>query len=421
MTLNKHRIAVVGLGYVGTPLLAAFATRYDVVGFDIDPGRVAELKAGRDRTEELKGEELARVAAATLSSEPAAMADCNRYIVTVPTPVTEDHEPDMTPLESACRTIGPLLQRGDTVVFESTVYPGATEEVCVPILESISGLRGGRDFWYGYSPERINPGDQERRLQNIIKVVSGCCADSLEQVAGLYGAIIPAGVHRASSVRVAEAAKVIENTQRDVNIALVNELAMLFEKLGLDTHEVLAAAGTKWNFLPFTPGLVGGHCIGVDPYYLTHKARAVGFDPQIIAAGRGVNDGMASWVAHNVLGRVTERRSRTDGARVLIMGLTFKENCPDTRNSQVFRLIAELQAAGCEVDVLDPWVDSHQGRGVRLVASPDTGIYDAVIGAVTHRQFSTLDAESIKGWGTDQCVFYDIRGVFPEGIAEARL
>jgi len=415
------RIAVIGLGYVGTPLLAAFAREFEVTGFDIDAARVSELQSGRDRTGELSEDELARMASVTLTSNASDMAGCDTYIVTVPTPVDEDHQPDLAPLEAACHSVGPLLGRGNTVVFESTVYPGATEDVCVPILEAASGLKGGEDFWYGYSPERINPGDRERRLERIVKVVSGCCAESLDFIDGLYSAIVPAGTHRAASVRVAEAAKVIENTQRDVNIALVNELAMLFDKLGLDTRDVLAAAGTKWNFLPFTPGLVGGHCIGVDPYYLAHKARAVGFDPQIINAGRGVNDGMATWVAHKVLALVAERRGSVDGARVLVMGLTFKENCPDTRNSQVFRLIADLQAAGCEVDVLDPWVDEHQGRGVRLVPEPDTGAYAAVIGAVTHRQFQDVSAETLRGWGGDDCVFYDVRGVFPEGVAEGRL
>ncbi|KAA9133066.1 nucleotide sugar dehydrogenase [Marinihelvus fidelis] len=414
MSHSLPRIAIIGLGYVGAPLMAAFARHFEVTGFDLDRGRVTELASGSDRTGELSAEELAVIGGARLGHEAAVLADCNVYIVTVPTPVTEDNEPDLSPLHAACEAIGPQLQPGDTVVFESTVYPGATEEVCVPALEQLSGLRGGSNegFWYGYSPERINPGDRTRRLESIVKVVSGCCAASLDFIDGLYSAIVPAGTHRAPSVRVAEAAKVIENTQRDVNIALVNELAMLFDRLGLDTRDVLAAAGTKWNFLPFTPGLVGGHCIGVDPYYLTHKARAVGFDPQIILAGRGVNDGMATFVASKVVGLMAERGVAADGARVLVMGLTFKENCPDTRNSQVFRLIAELQAAGCDVDVLDPWVSAEQSRGIRLVTEPAQDSYDAVIGAVAHRQFEAVSAESLIGWGRGDCVYFDIKSVF---------
>jgi UDP-N-acetyl-D-galactosamine dehydrogenase len=415
-------IAILGLGYVGTPLLAAFAARYETLGFDISEARIAELKAGRDSTEELSPDERARVKDLTLASDAQDIARANVFIVTVPTPINEDHTPDLSPLHGACRTLGPILKRGDTVIFESTVYPGATEEVCVPILEQISGLKAREDFWYGYSPERINPGDQERRLQTIVKVTSGCCGKSLAFIDGLYASIIPAGTHPASSVRVAEAAKVIENTQRDVNIALINELAMLFDKLGLDTREVLEAAGTKWNFLRFQPGLVGGHCIGVDPYYLTHKAQEVGFEPNIILAGRQVNDGMADWVAGKVRSLMLARDTPADGSRVLVLGLTFKENCPDTRNSQVFRLIANLCARGCQVDVLDPWVGEVKlPANAQLVDKPQDKTYQAVITAVAHDAFKALSAEQCRAWGDETCVYYDIKGMFDADSVDARL
>ncbi len=422
-------IAIIGLGYVGTPLLAAFAEHFEVIGFDIDESRVAELEAGRDRTGELDAAELERVGALALTADPAGLASATVFIVTVPTPVYADSTPDLSPLQGACRTLGPILKAGDTVVFESTVYPGATEEVCVPVLEQISGLKGGTDFWYGYSPERINPGDRERRLQGIVKVTAGCCDASLEFIDGLYARIVPAGTHRASSVRVAEAAKVIENTQRDVNIALVNELAMLFDRLGLDTREVLEAAGTKWNFLPFEPGLVGGHCIGVDPYYLTHKAREVGFNPHIILAGRGVNDGMADWVAGKVRGLMLEAGVEASGSRVLVLGLTFKENCPDTRNSQVFRLVRNLRSRGCEVDVWDPWVNgagqskgmTERLAGARMVDAPEAGAYHAIVSAVPHRQFRDVSAETFRGWAAEGCVYYDVKNVFDRELVDARL
>jgi UDP-N-acetyl-D-galactosamine dehydrogenase len=406
---TSPNIAIIGLGYVGTPLLAAFAADYPVTGFDIDPQRIEELCQGRDRTRELSKPELALVSGAHLTSNAEALRSCNTFIVTVPTPVGEDKAPDFGPLQQACEVIGPNLERGDTVVFESTVYPGATEEVCVPILERLSGLERSGGFWYGYSPERINPGDSDRRLQDIVKVVSGCCADSLDYIDGLYSSIIPAGTHRASTVRVAEAAKVIENTQRDVNIALINELAMLFDCLGLNTQDVLAAAGTKWNFLPFKPGLVGGHCIPVDPYYLTHKARQVGFEPNVILAGRSVNDGMADWMAKKVCSLMREKGIEPVGARVLVLGLTFKENCPDTRNSQVFRLIEELETAGCRVDILDPWVANAR----HLITSPLNGTYQAIIGAVAHDQFRGLGTETIAGWAADSCVYFSVK----QGIA----
>jgi UDP-N-acetyl-D-galactosamine dehydrogenase len=419
--MTAPTVAIIGLGYVGTPLLAAFAEAGPVIGFDVDEGRVAELKAGRDRTGELDARERERVAAMPLTADPAELAEATVYIVTVPTPVTADHTPDLRPLERASETLGPLLKAGDTVIFESTVYPGATEEVCVPILARLSGLTPKEDFWYGYSPERINPGDRERRLQGIVKVTSGCCPASAAFIDQLYAKIIPAGTHRASSVRVAEAAKVIENTQRDVNIALVNELAMLFDRLGLDTAEVLEAAGTKWNFLPFRPGLVGGHCIGVDPYYLTHKAQQVGFDPNIILAGRGVNDSMAGWVANRALAHMADRGLEPEGARALVLGLTFKENCPDTRNSQVFRLVGELQAAGCDVDVHDPWVEPEGARGLSLIDEPEDGAYDLVVLAVAHDAFRERGAPVLKGYGREGAVVYDVKGLFDAAEVAGRL
>jgi len=433
MAAPEPRIAIIGLGYVGTPLLGAFAERFDTLGFDIDTRRIDELKQGKDSTGELSASERETVQGLTLTSEPEDLAEANVYVVTVPTPILDDRTPDLAPLRAACRTLGPVLAKGDTVIFESTVYPGATEEECVPLLEQLSGLKGKEDFWYGYSPERINPGDTERRLQSIVKVTSGCCDASLDFIDGLYAAIVPAGTHRASSVRVAEAAKVIENTQRDVNIALVNELAMLFDRLGLDTKEVLDAAGTKWNFLPFQPGLVGGHCIGVDPYYLTHKARAVGFDPNIILAGRGVNDAMADWVAGKVRKLMLAAGMEADGSRVLVLGLTFKENCPDTRNSQVFKLVRHLRARGCAVDVWDPWVartpegaavsvtDQAALAGARLVEAPEAGAYDAVVTAVAHDEFRALPAETFRSWGRGDCVYYDIKDLMDREQATGRL
>jgi UDP-N-acetyl-D-galactosamine dehydrogenase len=419
--MNSPTVAIIGLGYVGTPLLAAFAEVGPVIGFDVDTGRVEELKAGKDRTEELDERERELVSGMPLTADPAELVDATVYIVTVPTPVMDDHTPDLRPLERASETLGPILKAGDTVIYESTVYPGATEEVCVPILARLSGLEPQKDFWYGYSPERINPGDRERRLQGIVKVTSGCCPASAAFIDQLYAKIIPAGTHRASSVRVAEAAKVIENTQRDVNIALVNELAMLFDRLGLDTHEVLEAAGTKWNFLPFRPGLVGGHCIGVDPYYLTHKAQEVGFDPNIILAGRGVNDGMAGWVAGRVVGLMADRGIAPEGSRALVLGLTFKENCPDTRNSQVFRLVGELQAAGCEVDVHDPWVEPDGARGLKLIDAPEPDSYDVVVLAVAHREFHERGVPTLKGYGREGAVVYDVKGLFDAAEVAGRL
>lgn len=413
----KPVVAIIGLGYVGTPLLAAFAEHYETLGYDVDSTRLQELRQEHDRTDELSATERARVAGLVLTDQPQDLQQADVYIVTVPTPIRPDKTPDLGPLEAACGLLGQLLKPGDTVVFESTVYPGATEEFCVPRLEQGSGLRGASDFWYGYSPERINPGDKDRRLQTITKVTSGCCDASAAFIDALYARVIPAGTYRASSVRVAEAAKVIENTQRDVNIALINELAMLFERLGLDTREVLAAAGTKWNFLTFQPGLVGGHCIGVDPYYLTHKAQSVGFEPNIMLAGRAVNDGMAPYVAGRVLGLMEARGLLQDQAPVLVLGLTFKENCPDTRNSQVIPLVETLEAAGCAVDVYDPWVAQDVAR---LITRPGPGRYHAIIGAVAHEQFTLLGDEQIRAWGIPGAVLFDIKDVFGAN-ADARL
>lgn len=414
-------IAVIGLGYVGAPLLAAFAARHPVIGFDTDATRLDALRAERDVTGELRAAELHRFAGLTLTDNPSDLADANVYIVTVPTPVDDANQPDLSTLRAACRAVGATLTPGDTVVFESTVYPGATEEVCVPLLEQVSGLKAPGDFWYGYSPERINPGDPKKRLQDILKITSGCSEEATEFIDGLYAGIITAGTCRVSSVRVAEAAKVIENTQRDVNIALVNELAMLFDRLGLDTQEVLEAAGTKWNFLAFQPGLVGGHCIGVDPYYLTHKARNVGFEPRMILAGRSINDGMADFVARKVLELVTRSGIAVSSARILVMGLTFKENTPDTRNSQVFRLIDRFSESGCQVDVMDPWVEQRSVKGLTWVSEPTAGTYDSIVIAVPHAQFAQWSEQDIRAWGTDECVIYDVKNLLGAGSNVYRL
>ncbi|MAT65282.1 MAG: Vi polysaccharide biosynthesis protein VipA/TviB, partial [Gammaproteobacteria bacterium] len=360
MKLEQARIAVVGLGYVGLPLAVEFGRRYDTLGFDINTGRIAELRRGRDSTLEVSDEELRQAARLRYTDDAGELADANVYIATVPTPIDDAKRPDLRPLEGASRTIGRVLKPGDVAIFESTVYPGATEEVCVPIMEAESGLKFNRDFFVGYSPERINPGDKEHRVTNILKVTSGSTPETAEFVDALYRSVITAGTHKASSIRVAEAAKVIENTQRDVNIALVNELALIFNRLGIDTEEVLKAAGTKWNFLPFRPGLVGGHCIGVDPYYLTHKAQQIGYHPSMILAGRRVNDGMGAFVAEQVIKLMTKKRIHVSDANILIMGLTFKENCPDLRNTRVVDVVAEFKDYHPRVDVYDPWVDPDE-------------------------------------------------------------
>ena len=421
------RVAVIGLGYVGLPVAVEFAKVLPVVGFDINTTRVAQLGGGHDRTLEVPDADLATALAGglTLSADPAELADVDVYIVTVPTPIDRFRRPDLTPLESASRTVGSTLAPGNVVVYESTVYPGATEEVCGPILEAESGLRVNADFWLGYSPERINPGDHEHRLPDILKITSGSTPAAAEFVDALYSQIITAGTHRASSIRVAEAAKVIENTQRDVNIALINELALLFNELGIDTTEVLAAAGTKWNFLGFRPGLVGGHCIGVDPYYLTHKAQEVGHHPEVILAGRRINDRMGGYVAEQTVRQMALARRPVAGARVLVLGLAFKENCPDLRNTRVVDIVQELQGFGVQVAVLDPWVDADEAKaeyGLAMVdaATAPTGDYDAVILAVAHREF-TVDGFDVRAWLAPGGVVYDVKSALPDGVADARL
>ncbi|MET0225821.1 MAG: nucleotide sugar dehydrogenase [Dokdonella sp.] len=416
------RIAIVGLGYVGLPLAVAFGRRHPTLGFDIDQTRIDGLRSGHDHTRELSEQDLAAATQLRYTAEPADLAECNVHIVTVPTPVDAYKRPDLSALESASRAVGAVMGRGDVVIFESTVYPGATEEICVPILEQASGLRFREDFHVGYSPERINPGDKQHRLENTLKVTAGSCPASAAFVDTLYRDIVEAGTHRVSSIRVAEAAKVIENTQRDVNIALVNELALIFERLGIDTHEVLEAAGTKWNFLPFRPGLVGGHCIGVDPYYLTHKAQEIGYHPEVILAGRRINDSMGLHVAQRVVKLMHQRGLQTAGARVLVLGLAFKENCPDLRNTRVVDVVHELQSYGVQVDVHDPWVApayAQAEHGLALVTEPATETYDAMILAVPHTQFIALGSAGIRAFGKTGAVLFDVKAALPE--ADARL
>ena len=422
--LRSCRIGVVGLGYVGLPLAVEFGRYFDTVGFDIRAARVKELQSGRDSTLETTREELKGATRLTYTSRLEDLKRCRVYIVTVPTPIDGHNRPDLTPLVRASESIGTVLKKGDVVVYESTVYPGCTEEVCVPILERVSGLRFNKDFFAGYSPERINPGDKEHRLTTIRKVTSGSTPEVAEFVDKLYGSIVRAGTHKASSIRVAEAAKVIENTQRDVNIALINELALIFNRLGIDTEEVLQAAGSKWNFLPFRPGLVGGHCIGVDPYYLTHKAQEVGYHPEMILAGRRLNDNMGNYVAGRVVNLLTDRRIHVKGARVLVMGLTFKENCPDLRNSKVVDVVRELQRYGARVDCHDPWIDARAARheyGIRPVRTLERNRYDAIVMAVAHRQFRDMGAEAIRRLGRRNHVLYDIKYVFPAAEVDGRL
>ncbi len=424
MRVDDARIAIVGLGYVGLPLAVEFGKQFPTVGFDINPGRVAELEAGRDSTLEVTAGELAEATSLTFTCDTAALADSNVYIATVPTPIDRHKRPDLEPLESASRTIGNLLRTGDVVIFESTVFPGATEEVCVPILEERSGLTFNVDFFVGYSPERINPGDKEHRVTGILKVTSGSTPEAAAFVDELYGRVIEAGTYLASSIKVAEAAKVIENTQRDVNIALINELAMIFERVGIDTEEVLEAAGTKWNFLPFRPGLVGGHCIGVDPYYLTYKAQQLGYHPQMILAGRRINDNMPLYVVSQIVKKMLWKGIKPLGARVLILGLAFKENCPDVRNTRVVDIARELETYGVDVDIHDPWVAAEEAKaeyGVELVGEPANGGYDAVIIAVAHTQFAELGADGLRAFCKPESVLYDIKYVLPAEATDDRL
>lgn len=424
MDIADTRIAVVGLGYVGLPLAVAFGTHGETLGFDINAERVRELQDGYDDTREVIAEELEAARGLSFACDPEALASCNVYVIAVPTPVTDAKVPDLSPVLAASRTVAPHLRAGDIVVYESTVYPGATEEVCVPVLEQGSGLRYNDGFFLGYSPERANPGDREHRLATITKVVAGSTPEIGALLTEVYGRIVPAGIHRASSIKVAEAAKVIENIQRDINVALVNELAKIFTRLDIDTEEVLNAAGTKWNFLPFRPGLVGGHCIGVDPYYLTYKAQAVGYHPEMILAGRRINDGMGRYITHEVIRLMLRQRIHVNGARVLIMGCTFKENCPDIRNTHVVDIVRELTAMGVDVDIYDPWADAGEFAheyGLELIDAPAQASYDAAIVAVAHREFKTMGASAVRALCREQHVVYDVKYAFTADEVDGRL
>ncbi len=425
MDISNARVAIIGLGYVGLPLAVEFGRRRPVLGFDINQTRIAELRGGTDHTLETDAGELAAATQLAFSHDRADLKSCQVFIVTVPTPVDQANRPDLTPLVKASETVGQSLKKGDIVIYESTVYPGATEEVCVPILEKTSGLKFNVDFFCGYSPERINPGDKEHRLPTIKKVTSGSTPEVATAVDGLYAQIITAGTHKASSIKVAEAAKVIENTQRDLNIALMNELCLIFRKLGIDTLEVLQAAGTKWNFLPFRPGLVGGHCIGVDPYYLTHKAQEVGYHPEVILAGRRINDSMAAHVADETVKLMLKKNIPVLGSRVLVLGLTFKENCPDVRNTKVVDIVKTLRGYNTEVDVYDPWIDTdeamHEYGLACLKDAPQPGRYAAVIIAVGHREFHAMGAQGIQALGVPGAVIFDVKGLLPFGVADGRL
>jgi UDP-N-acetyl-D-galactosamine dehydrogenase len=425
MTNGKEiKLAIIGLGYVGLPLAVEFGKKLPTVGFDINAPRIAELVAGKDSTLEVDEAELHSATQLRYTTDIEQLKECNVYIVTVPTPIDCHKRPDLTPLEKASETIGKVLSKGDIVIYESTVYPGATEEVCIPILEKFSNLQFNHDFFAGYSPERINPGDKEHRVTTIKKVTSGSTPEVADIVDELYKSIITAGTHKASSIKVAEAAKVIENTQRDINIALINELALIFKRLNIDTEEVLLAAGSKWNFLPFRPGLVGGHCIGVDPYYLTHKAMEVGYHPEIILAGRRLNDGMGKHVATEVVSLMTKKRIPVVDSNILIMGLTFKENCPDLRNTRVVDVINELNEFHCNIDVYDPWIDKEESQeeyGITPIDAPKKGKYDAVIVAVSHKQFKEMGVDGIRELGKENHVLYDIKYILPAEQVDGRL
>ncbi|KQN98487.1 MULTISPECIES: nucleotide sugar dehydrogenase [Stenotrophomonas] len=421
---SAPRIAIIGLGYVGLPLAVEFGRTLDTLGYDIDAARVAELRDGHDRTLELDAAELAAATCLRYCADAAELAQCNVFIVTVPTPIDAWEQPDLEPLRGASQLIAGVLKRGDLVIYESTVYPGTTEEVCVPLLEQGSGLRFNQDFWCGYSPERINPGDRQRRLPDIRKITSGSTPEAAEVVDGLYRRIIAAGTWRAPSLRVAEAAKVVENIQRDVNIALVNELALIFDRLGIDTLDVLEAAGTKWNFLPFRPGMVGGHCIGVDPYYLLHKSESVGYHPDLIHTARQVNNRVVAHVVGRVDALLAGKGKPLRGARVLVLGVTFKEDCPDLRNSRALDLARLLAGQGAAVDAFDPWADPAEAEresGLKLVDAPAPAHYDAVVLAVAHRQFRELDAARIRALGVADMVVYDVKSAWPRHVVDDRL
>ena len=422
--LRRYTIGILGLGYVGLPLAVEFSKKYRTIGFDNNPARVKELKAGRDGTLEISSAELKAARKLRFSAQSKDLKSCNIFIVTVPTPIDQYKRPDLTPLLKASETVGRVLKKGDVVIYESTVYPGCTEEICVPALERFSSLRFNKEFYCGYSPERINPGDKQHRLATIKKVTSGSTPRVADLVNALYASIITAGTHQASSIKVAEAAKVIENTQRDVNIALINELSLIFKRIGIDTEDVLRAAGTKWNFLPFRPGLVGGHCIGVDPYYLTHKATEIGYHPEMILAGRRINDGMGAYVGQQVVKLMTERRIMVADSKVLILGLAFKENCPDLRNSKVIDVLNELKRFDAKVDVYDPWVDTnaaHREYGLRPIRSPKPGGYDAIIIAVGHDEFKAMGARKIRQWAKKVHVIYDVKCLFSADQTDGRL
>jgi len=424
LQMEAVKIGMIGLGYVGLPLAVEFAKHFPIVGFDISAERIAELNEGVDSSLEVEPDELKRATQMSFTTDAEELHDCNVYIVTVPTPIDKYNRPDLSPLVSASRRVGALLNQGDVVIYESTVYPGATEEVCVPILEHESNKTLNDGFYVGYSPERINPGDKEHRVTGIVKVTAGSTPQAAEFVDALYNQVIHAGTFKTSSIRAAEAAKVIENTQRDVNISLVNELALIFERLGLDTEEVLLAAGSKWNFLPFRPGLVGGHCIGVDPYYLTHKAQEIGYHPEVILAGRRINDGMGDYVAERVIKLMTSKRIHVVDANILILGLTFKENCPDTRNTRVVDLISAFQNYHANIDVYDPWVNAVQVEreyGFMPIKEPAQGKYDAVIIAVAHRQFAEMGIEHIRSLGRNLNVIFDVKYLFPKEQVDGRL
>ena len=423
-TDREFRLGIIGLGYVGLPLAVEFGKHLPTVGFDLNAARVGELRRGHDSTLEVGDAELASASHLSFTTEGSELSLCNVYIVAVPTPIDAAKRPDFRPLQGASRTVAQVLSPGDIVIYESTVYPGATEEVCVPLLEQGSGLTFNRDFFCGYSPERINPGDKEHRLPSIVKITSGSTPETAATVDRLYKTIITAGTFPASSIRVAEAAKVIENTQRDVNIALINELALIFDRLGIDTAEVLAAAGTKWNFLPFRPGLVGGHCIGVDPYYLTHKAQEVGYHPEMILAGRRINDHMGHYIASSLIKLMVRKGIDVAGSRILILGLTFKENCPDLRNTRVIDIIRELQDYGVTVDVYDPWVDAEEAKkeyGLNLLRQLPQQTYSGVVVAVAHRQFTAMRVEEVRELCLEGAVLYDVKGLFPKELVDGRL
>lgn len=424
LQLSELKIAIIGLGYVGLPLAVEFGKKVPVVGFDINQKRIDELQSGQDHTLEVSPEELKLATHLSYTTNLQQLADCNLFIVTVPTPIDEFKQPDLTPLVKASESIARVLKKGDVVVYESTVYPGATEEVCIPVLEKNSGLKFNQDFYAGYSPERINPGDKLHRVTNILKITSGSTEEVANYVDQVYNLIIEAGTHKAASIKVAEAAKVIENTQRDVNIALINELALIFNKMGIDTEAVLEAAGTKWNFLPFRPGLVGGHCIGVDPYYLTHKAQAIGYHPEIILAGRRLNDGMGAYVVTQLVKAMLKKRIQVEDAKVLILGLSFKENCPDIRNTRIIDIVNELKEYHIQADVYDPWVDVSEAEheyGITPVQTLENGKYDAVILAVAHQQFKVMGADAIRALGKADHVLYDLKYVLSQAESDLRL